>query len=115
MSTIVVFVLKLILGASLPSGSARITIADGSVWGDGLRGGEVCTTTRLADVDPATRWLAADVDGDGLADLVAVRRDGFAIRVDIFRQTPDGFVKGGGVAMSRGWFAAGGVSSIIGA
>lgn len=77
-----------------PSGAAlvRATVADGSVWADVVRGGDVVATYRLRAATSRTRWLALDIDGDGRVDLVGVDGRGFGTRIEIWRATDDGFV-----------------------
>ena len=85
----------LILQSMVPHAplAIRTTVADGSVWADSWRGGTIAGSQRLRAPSPHERWLAADVDGDGRTDLVAIVLDPSAPRVEVWLNGPDGFVR----------------------
>ena len=95
MTAIIAIILEIALASSpTPVTRARAVTADGSVWADVLDcDGTVRFTERLADVDTGTRWLAADVDGDGRQDLVSVRAGVLGLSIDVWHNGLDGFAR----------------------
>ena len=73
--------------------AVRTTVADGSVWADSWRGNAIAASQRLRAPTPGERWLAADVDGDGRTDLVALVIERNAPRLEVWIAGPDGFVR----------------------
>jgi hypothetical protein len=98
-TAIIAFVLQLVVLVQPPTPGehTRVVVADGSAWADVIvsgPGGETLRSTeRLCDYDPATRWLATDVDGDGHQDLVAIRFDGLGAHVELWHNGFNGFAR----------------------